>query len=90
MQGTFFQQGKMQGYCRQNIIDPSFQYVGKMVVKQNGCHGNTCVAMATYLLPWQQISFSILTPGWNNNGIPQEFLLYPTLLPGWENGLCIL
>jgi hypothetical protein len=42
------------------------------------------------LLPWQQISFSILTPGWNNNGIPQEFLLYPTLLPGWENGLCML
>ena len=40
-----------ENVCRQNTIDPSFQHVGKIVVKWNGCHGNTCVVMATQLLP---------------------------------------
>ena len=60
------------------------------MLKWNGCHGNTCVAMAIWLFPWQQTNYSTFIPCWNNCGITQEFLQYPTILPRWKNHLCTL
>ena len=61
-----------------------------MVVKWTCCHGNTCVAMATQLLAWQQTHYSTFMPSWDNCGITQEFLQNPTILPRWKNHLCTL